>query len=178
MFLLPNDKQIDDEQVRAAMEDSDQGHFYFLNTETGEVDFVSEMTDDHTRERLDQIETDTRLIPIPKIPSHDQYQWMEDFNEKFVKRRDKLLYEKLAIALNSRGAFRRFKDVLTGHKDGDFLFEWYHWREERLIQMLYDWFEGLPMKVREEPDRWDGSPCCASHGDEDHVSDPDDGTPF
>ena len=45
MTTLPNGKPIDMEMLGVAMEDSNLGNTYYLNTQTGEVLFLSEGDD-------------------------------------------------------------------------------------------------------------------------------------
>jgi hypothetical protein len=43
MFQLINGKPIDELMVEEAMDDANRGNLYFLNTDTGEVLFLSEL---------------------------------------------------------------------------------------------------------------------------------------
>jgi hypothetical protein len=144
MFKLPNGTQIDEDMVELAMEDSDIGHSYYLNTQTGEVIFLSEYDDssDEREKQLEEIDGSSDYVPIERIPSHVAYQWMEDFVAAMVAPKDRQAAEKLSIALMGKGAFRRFKDVL--HFVGDeWVQEWYQWRDHHLKEAMNEWLESL-----------------------------------
>ncbi len=151
VFKLPNGKPIDKDMVEVAMEDSDLANSYYLNTLTGEVVFLSDFTDtaDEIEERLEEIEFSSDYVPIERIPSHEAYQWMENFVAEIVAPKDAQAAEKLSIALMGKGAFRRFKDVL--HSVGDeWVQAWYHWKDDQLHTAMKEWFESLPLTIIEE----------------------------
>src|SRR6266581_1247724 len=50
--------------------------------------------------------------------------------------------EKLSIALNGKGAFRRFKDTL--HRvDEQWLQAWYQWRDKQLKTVVDEWLKSV-----------------------------------
>lgn len=55
-----------------------------------------------------------RFLEIPQVESREAYQDMVDFADTVD---DDHLQELLYVALNGRGAFRRFKDVLLAYSD-------------------------------------------------------------
>lgn len=152
MFQLLNGNRIDEDMVETAMEDADIAHTYYLNTQTGEVVFFSEYGDPPEKDLLDDIENSDTYIPIERIPSHEAYQWMEDFVAQIVAPQNKQVAEKLSIALMGKGAFRRFKDVL--HIVGDeWAQAWYRWRDEQLKAAMNEWFESLSGTVTKAVER-------------------------
>lgn len=148
MFILPNGKHIDEDMVELAMEDSDRTNSYYLNTQTGEVVFFSELYDDfdEREKQLEEIESSSDYIPIECIPSYVAYQWMEDFVASIVASKDERIAEKLSIALMGKGAFRRFKDVLYSVGD-KWVQAWYQWKNDRLREAIQEWFASLPISV-------------------------------
>jgi GNAT superfamily N-acetyltransferase len=72
------------------------------------------------------------LVYIPLIDSATGWRWMEAFVATVSGRR---LCERPEVAINGRGAFRRFRDAL----DGPELERWYAFREERLREHVYEW---------------------------------------
>jgi len=111
---LPNGKPINMDMLETAMEDSDLANRYFLNLVTGEVDFFSDYLglseeDEHL---LEEIDGSDDYVTVERIPSHEVYQWMVDFVDELVASADEHAAEKLSLALNGKGAFRRFKDTL------------------------------------------------------------------
>lgn len=130
--------------LEAAMEDSDLASRYFLNLVTGEVVFFSDhlgLSDENER-LLEEIDGSNDYIAIERIPSHVAYQWMVDFVNEIVAPSDEYAAEKLSIALNGKGAFRRFKDTL--HRvDHQWLQAWYQWRSKQLEAALDEWLKSV-----------------------------------
>ena len=78
---------------------------------------------------LDEIDGSDDYVAIERIPSHEAYQWMVDFVDEMVAPADQHAAEKLFIALDGKGAFRRFKDTLQ-RLDDQWLQAWYQWRSK------------------------------------------------
>lgn len=72
-------------------------------------------------------------MPIPKRDPREAYDLMADFAESV---KDKGLREKLAIALDGKGAFRRFRTVLE--QSGE-LGRWYAFKDERSRDAAVEW---------------------------------------
>lgn len=144
MATLPNGKPIDMTMLEAAMEDSDLANSYFLNLVTGEVVFFSDYLglSEEDEQLLEEIDGSTEYVAIERIPSHEAYQWMVDFVEEVVAPADENAAEKLSIALDGKGAFRRFKDTL--HRvDEQWLQAWYQWRDKRLKAAVDEWVKRM-----------------------------------
>ena len=144
MITLPNGKSVDLDMLETAMEDSDLANRYFLNLVSGEVVFFSDylgLSDED--ERLSEaIDGSTDYVATRRIPSHEAYQWMVDVVDELVAPADEPAAEKLSIALNGKGAFRRFKDTL--HRvDDQWLQAWYQWRNKRLKAALDEWLKSV-----------------------------------
>jgi hypothetical protein len=139
MLTLPNGKPIDEDMLGTAMEDSDLATRYFLNTQTGEIVFLSEDDDPDERKKLsEEIDDSNDYVKIERISSHVAYQWMEDFINEIVAPQNKRVAEKLSIALRGKGAFRRFKGVLR--MSGDRWEQaWYQYRDEHLQAAMREW---------------------------------------
>jgi hypothetical protein len=144
MITLPNGKPIDLDMLETAIEDSDLANRYFLNLVTGEVVFFSDHLGlSNEDERLsEEIDGSNDYIAVERIPSHEAYQWMVDFVDELVAPADENAAEKLFIALDGKGAFRRFKDTL--HRvDDQWLQAWYPWRDKRLKAALDEWIKSV-----------------------------------
>jgi uncharacterized protein UPF0158 len=127
-----------------AMEDSDLANMHFLNLVTGEVVFFSEYVglSEEDERLLEEINGSNDYVAIERIPSHEAYQWMVDFVDETVAPADELAAEKLSIALNGRGAFRRFKDTL--HRvDDRWLQAWYQWKDKQLQAAVDEWLKDV-----------------------------------
>src|SRR3989304_10492589 len=102
------------QEICILFEDSSCEHRGYLDLKTGEIiQIFDDIMDSDEKELLDEKVDEglgKRYITIPNAESHEGYQDMEDFidtvNEMNLK-------EKLNIAISGKGAFRRFKDVLT-----------------------------------------------------------------
>jgi len=149
-----------------AFEDASWERRYFLDLETGEVlmfmeefRYVEEPPDwplpewqQEWVEKAKEVwaEHGTRYIEVPQADSHAAYRDMEDF---IAIVEDQHLRELLWVAIEGRGAFRRFKDVLAAHpRERE---RWFAFKDERLRRRVLDWLaqEGIEPIIEEEPDR-------------------------
>src|SRR5438067_13867757 len=84
----------------------------FLDLRSGEVVTVSQGAIDYTEQRA-KVQTGGDLfLRVEPAASREQYKWMERF---LVGVSDEALRERLVIAIDGKGAFRRFKDVLLNY---------------------------------------------------------------
>jgi hypothetical protein len=107
--------RVDLEELRFAMENASYEKRYFLDTETGDVILASEMFgDEETQRQLAEIDEAEpgRYLQVQRADSREGYDDMQDFIDTVS---DEHLQELLNVAIQGRGAFRRFKDVLAGH---------------------------------------------------------------
>lgn len=107
-----------------------------MSRTTGQYDCL-EWERDALREAY-QVETNygPRFILEPKDDSAEAYRDMQDFVDTVKNKR---LQELLWVALNGKGAFRRFKDVLTDYPDEKE--RWYDFKEARLAERVLEWLE-------------------------------------
>ena len=144
MALLPNGKPIDMDMLETAMEDSDLANRYFLNLATGEVVFFSGYLglSAEDEQLLEKVDGSNEYIAVERIPSHEAYRWMVNFVDEVVALADEDAAEKLSIALDGKGAFRRFKDTL--HRINDhWLQAWDQWRDKRLKAAVDEWVKNI-----------------------------------
>ncbi len=124
----------------------------YLDTETGELISMSDDImrgveegrteslvvdwDDDLAEVAEKILGDekNRFLLIPKRESREGYEIMASFADSASK---KGLREKLAIALNGNGAFRRFRSVLNDHPDE--LEKWYAFKDDWMREEAIKW---------------------------------------
>lgn len=114
-----------------------------LDLETGETILVF-ASDDHETwgEEIDRLHQDPqRYREVEPIESRHQYDWMVDFASALHDAPD--IARQLEVALDGRGAFGRFRNVLAGHPD--LQEHWYAWRAERLLKHATGWLrsEGI-----------------------------------
>ena len=129
------------------MEDSSYEHDYYLDLKTGEILFVSEYIGDEETERLkDEIDEDPdRYEQVPKAESHEGYGDMEDF---IATVEGEHLAELLEVAINGKGAFRRFKDVLARYPEERE--RWFRFKDDRMEQRALEWLDDIGIILPEE----------------------------
>jgi len=147
--MIMEDKKllrIDLDELCSAMEDSSYEHEYYLDLETGEILFLSEYGDDKETEKLrDRVDDKReRYERIPKVESYEGYRDMEDF---IATVEDEHLAELLEVAINGKGAFRRFKDVLLRYPEERE--RWFRFRDERMQEKAMEWLNDISVTPAE-----------------------------
>ena len=116
----------------------------YLHFDTGEVIRIVDGVADpamHTR-----IMNDSRYLRIDPVSSREQYRWMERF---IATVEEEELRRRLNIAIDGKGAFRRFKDALMSHPvDRE---RWFAFRSERLRACMESWLTAHGIKAVERP---------------------------
>lgn len=137
------------QDLEFAFENNSSEMRHFLDLQTGEIITLSDYDDDcwgdegadkglqkiSLRDEIDE-DDDGRYIPIPVADSREAYRDMEDFTETIT---DDNLKEKLYIALNGKGCFRRFKDVLLNYPNENE--KWFQFKESKTRERIKDWLE-------------------------------------
>lgn len=135
-----------------ALEMQSDEDFYFLDRQTGKVEFVSREVlgiaenggtiDDVLEWQEEQFEVaEARLADwdrFEKLPTkHDIHEWeiMREFAESVEPER---LSDELQNAIRGAGAFRYFKDTLRRYRREQ---DWYAFRAAALRQIAIDWCE-------------------------------------
>ncbi len=138
------DVAVDWEALEDAFENNAPEVHSYLHLATGEVLRVVDGVADpqmHVR-----ISSDTNYLRIDPVSSREQYRWME----RFIPMVDELeLRAKLTQAIDGKGAFRRFKDVLMG-----FSVErerWFTFRSERLKTFMEAWLAAHAIRAIARP---------------------------
>ena len=144
MNTLPNGNPIEMDMLETAMEDSDLSNRYYLNLVSGKVVFLSDDLDlSEEDERLsEEIDESDDYVAVDRISSHEAYQWMVDFVDEMVAPTDENAAEKLSIALEGKGAFRRFKDTLY-RVDEKWQQAWYQFRDKQLKDAVEEWLKSV-----------------------------------
>jgi hypothetical protein len=123
----------------------------FLDTRTGEVVTVTEGAIDYPEQRAKVQTGGEAFVRIEPAASREQYKWMERF---VVGVTDEPLRERLVIAIDGKGAFRRFKDVLLNYPTERE--RWFSYRAELLHWAIQKWMEKEQLAPK-EPAPW-GAP--------------------
>jgi hypothetical protein len=87
-------------------------------------------------------EFSSRYISIPQQESHDAYNDMIDFADTVS---DDHLKELLSVALNGKGAFRRFKDVLYDYPEQKE--RYFELSEKRLRDRILEWLSDIDIEL-------------------------------
>jgi hypothetical protein len=135
---------VDWEALEDAFENNAPEVHSYLHLTTGEVLRVVDGVADpqmHVR-----IASDGNYLRIDPVSSREQYRWMERF---IPLAEDTTLREKLTQAIDGKGAFRRFKDVLMSF--GDEREKWFTFRSERLRTFMEAWLGAHAIKAIARP---------------------------
>ena len=135
------------DELCSAMEDSSYENNYYLDLKTGEILLISDYMDDEETEKLrDKIDEESdRYELIPKAESHEGYEDMQDF---IATVEDEHLAELLDVAINGKGAFRRFKDVLLGYPEERE--RWFKFKDDRMQERALEWLDDIDVTLSKE----------------------------
>ena len=118
----------------------------FVDAKTGEVVVVVEGQPECAELRSRVIGGGDRYVKIEPASSREQYKWMEQF---VAMVEDPALRERLVIAIDGKGAFRRFKDVLLNYPAERE--KWFNYRAELLHWQMQQWLEREQIEAAEAP---------------------------
>ena len=126
------DIPVDWEALEDAFENNAPEVHSYLHLVTGDVlRVVDGVADPQMHAR---IAADTNYLRIDPVSSREQYRWMERYIPMVE---DPELQGKLTQAIDGKGAFRRFKDVLMAY--GPERERWFSFRSERLRIFMEAW---------------------------------------
>lgn len=112
----------------------------YLHRTTGEVLRVVDGVADPTMHQ--RIAIDASYLRVDPVSSREQYRWMERFIATVP---DGELRTRLVAAIDGKGAFRRFKDVLlTFPADRE---RWFQFRTERLRSCMEAWLDSHDLEA-------------------------------
>ena len=110
----------------------------YFNPKTGEIIYISDYTNEFDEEQLEEIyET---WLSLPSKYMIDEYSMMECFIQTI---NDEILYNQLWIAIDGKGAFRRFKDTCINF---DVIDDWYQFRDEKYRKLAVEWCRANDIK--------------------------------
>lgn len=146
------DVPIDWESLEDAFENNAPEVHSYLHVPTGDVlRIVDGVADPQMHAR---IAADTTYLRIEPVSSREQYRWMERYIPMVE---DKELQSKLARAIDGKGAFRRFKDVLMSY--GPERERWFAFRSERLRIFMEAWLSAHALNPVKRPS-WAPEPAA------------------
>lgn len=123
---------VDWEALEDAFENNAPEVHSYLHVGTGEVLRVVDGIADPEMHR--RIAADASYLRVESVSSREQYRWMERFIQMVD---DPQLRGLLTQAIDGKGAFRRFKDVLMSHAAERE--RWFTFRSERLRVFMEAW---------------------------------------
>jgi hypothetical protein len=135
---------VDWEALEDAFENNAPEVHSYLHLGTGEVlRVVDGIADPQMHSR---IAADAAYVRVEPVSSREQYRWME----RFIQMLDPgNLRDELVLAIDGRGAFRRFKDVLmvnAAERE-----RWFTFRSERLRVFMEAWLEAHALRAVPRP---------------------------
>jgi len=135
---------VDWEALEDAFENNAPEVHSYLHLVTGEVLRVVDGVADpqmHVR-----IASDPNYLRIDPVSSREQYRWMERYIPMVEEGE---LRNKLTMAIDGKGAFRRFKDVLMAF--GPERERWFTFRSERLRTFMEAWLAAHAIRAVPRP---------------------------
>lgn len=113
----------------------------YLDLRTGKVHMVhvapfGDEDDELSEEEIDAGLAAGDLVPIEPLSSSEEYGWMVEFAASVT---DPRLRDLLEVALDGRGAFRRFKNVLLDYPEERA--RWFAFHDRRLREAMHVWLE-------------------------------------
>ena len=156
---------VDWEALEDAFENNAPEVHSYLHLTTGEVlRVVDGVADPQMHAR---ISADPNYLRIDPVSSREQYRWMERFIPMVD---DTDLRGKLAHAIDGKGAFRRFKDVLmTYAADRE---RWFAFRSERLRTFMEAWLSAHAITAVPRPGWSDDAPASVEEPMPESVASP------
>jgi len=138
-------------ELEGALENNSPELHSFLNKVSGDVIRIFRGSED-AEDRLREVENSPDFLYIEPISSREQYRWMEEFIETVEESN---LKDKLNIAIDGKGAFRRFKDVLVGYPAERE--RWFAKRAVKLRAHMKEWLTAKRIAATNSPP-WEGEP--------------------
>jgi uncharacterized protein UPF0158 len=118
----------------------------FLDLENGDLLAIIEGEPDAAARRARVAAHPDRFLRIDPASSREQYRWMERFVGSVS---EPALRERLLIAIDGKGAFRRFKDVLLAFPAERE--RWFAYRSELLHFHIQTWLDHMKIQVANPP---------------------------
>jgi hypothetical protein len=133
-------------EFETAFERNAPGIESYLDLVSGDILSIVEGQADAAERRVRVGRSPESFVRIEPASSREQYRWMERF---VVTVGDAALRERLLIAIDGKGAFRRFKDVLLnypGERE-----RWFGYRADLLHYRMKAWLEQAQIEPTAPP---------------------------
>lgn len=146
MRVSPHGPKPDWTAMETAFEHNAPETHSYLDLKNGQVVTIvdSRPEDDEKRQLIRRSEG--RFVHLDPASSREQYRWMERFVQSVA---DEALKERLILAIDGKGAFRRFKDVLLSYPvERD---RWFTYRANLLHIYINGWLDTQDILLGEIP---------------------------
>lgn len=132
--------KIDLDELCFAMESNTDEILYYLDVLEGDILLVMDsLGDDEMKKAQERIEEEPdRYESVPSADPHEGYRDMEEFIATVKSPR---AAELLEVAIQGKGAFRRFKDTLARFPEERE--RWFRFKDDRLKRQALEWLEEL-----------------------------------
>lgn len=118
----------------------------FLDLENGDLLSIVDGEPDAAARRARVANNPTRYLRIDPASSREQYRWMERFVGSV---QEPALRERLLVAIDGKGAFRRFKDALLAFPAERE--RWFAYRSDLLHFHIQTWLDHMQIQVTNAP---------------------------
>lgn len=146
MRVSPDEPKPDWTAMETAFEHNAPETHSYLDLKTGQVATIVDSRPEDEEKRQLVRKTEGRFVHLDPASSREQYRWMERFVQSVT---DDALRERLILAIDGKGAFRRFKDVLLSYPvERD---RWFTYRANLLHIYINGWLEAQEILLGENP---------------------------
>ena len=123
--------------LETAFEHNAPDHHAYLDLSNGQVVTINDSRPEDEEKRQLISKSTGRFVHLDPASSREQYRWIERF---VASVEDVSLRERLVLAIDGKGAFRRFKDVLLSYPvERD---RWFSYRANLLHIYIDGWLAG------------------------------------
>jgi hypothetical protein len=136
------------DSVETAFERNSPDLHSYIDRETGEVLVAVDGAAEDAEARRQIAADPERYVKIDPASSREQYRWMERFVTSVAESE---LRDRLLIAIDGKGAFRRFKDALLSFPAERE--RWFNYRANLLHFHINQWFESKGLEP-DPPSPW------------------------
>lgn len=150
---------IDMRELSWALDDSSLTIDRYIDLETGDIVERFEFDDIYFDENGEEVEPEDtvgemidanpgRFAYIDPLPSYESYRHMEAFIPTV---QDPHLKDLLVVAIDGKGAFRRFKEMLLGYPEEEQ--RWFEFKNERMLDVAMGFLDSIevePAPAREK----------------------------
>lgn len=145
---MPIPVRVNWSEVETAFERNAPGLHSYIERETGMVIVLVDGSPEDEEQRRKIALNPEGYVRLEPASSREQYRWMERFVASVT---DDALRERLLIATDGKGAFRRFKDVLLAYPEERE--RWFNYRADLLHHHINRWFRAKDLDG-EPPAPW------------------------